>query len=230
MDYTYVKDNYHALIEEIEEISKSSHGQHVTLIAVTKSGSDEELLALCEAGASDIGENRPQELKRRGDLIKQAGYNVSLHEIGNLQKNKVKLIADSVALIHSVDSQSLAEQISKQAVALGLKIPILIEVNSAKEKDKGGVMPECAEELFLKIRSLEGISIRGIMTMGPVCADIEDIRPYFRLTKNLFDKIKNAYDFDGEPILSMGMSDSYRIAIEEGSTLVRVGRRLFIKP
>ena len=142
----------------------------------------------------------------------------------------MKLIADSVALIHSVDSQSLAEQISKQAVAMGLKIPILIEVNSAKELDKGGVMPECAEELFLKIRSLEGISIRGIMTMGPVCADIEDIRPYFRLTKNLFDKIKNAYGFDGEPILSMGMSDSYRIAIEEGSTLVRVGRRLFIKP
>ena len=229
MDYTYVKNNYHALIEEIEEIAKSSHGQHVTLVAVTKSGSDEELLALCEAGASDIGENRPQELKRRGDLIKQAGFNVNLHEIGNLQKNKVKLIADSVALIHSVDSQSLAEQISKHAVAMGRTVPILIEVNSAKEADKGGVMPEYAEELFLKIRSLDGISVRGIMTMGPACDDIEDIRPYFRLTKNLFDKIKNAYGFDGEPILSMGMSDSYRIAIEEGATLVRVGRRLFIK-
>ena len=186
-------------------------------------------MALCKAGATDIGENRPQELKRRGDLIKKSGLEVRLHEIGNLQKNKVKLIAESVSLIHSVDSLSLAEQISRQALAVGRKIPVLIEVNSAKEPDKGGVMPECAEELFLNIRSLEGISVRGVMTMGPVCENAEDIRPYFRLTKNIFDKIKNAYGFDGEPILSMGMSDSYRIAIEEGATLVRVGRRLFIK-
>ena len=90
-------------------------------------------------------------------------------------------------------------------------------------------MPEDAEDLYLKIRSLPGISIRGIMTMGPVCESAEDIRPYFKLTKEIFDKIKNAYGFDGEPVLSMGMSDSYRIAIEEGATLVSVGRRLFIK-
>jgi pyridoxal phosphate enzyme (YggS family) len=229
MDYSYINDNYHALLKEIEEIASNAHGQHVTLVAVTKSGSDEELLALCKAGATDIGENRPQELKRRGDLIKEAGFKVRLHEIGNLQKNKVKLIAESVSLIHSVDSVSLAEQISRQAIAAGRKIPVLIEVNSAKEPDKGGVTPECAEELFLSIRSLEGISVRGVMTMGPVCENAEEIRPYFRLTKNIFDKIKNAYGFDGEPILSMGMSDSYRIAIEEGATLVRVGRRLFIK-
>ena len=229
MDYAYINDNYRALISEINEVARATYSQKVTLVAVTKSGSDEELLALCRAGVTDIGENRPQELKRRADLIKQAGFNPRLHEIGNLQKNKVKLIADSVSLIHSVDSISLAEQISKQAVSIGRKIPVLIEVNSAKEAEKGGVMPQDAEELFLKIRSLDGISLRGLMTMGPVCDNAEDIRPYFKLTKNLFDKIKKAYGFDGEPILSMGMSDSYRIAIEEGATLVRVGRRLFTK-
>ena len=229
MDYTYINDNYQAILREIEEVASASHGQRVTLVAVTKSGSDDELLALCKAGVTDIGENRPQELKRRKDLLKDAGYNPNFHEIGNLQKNKVKLIADYVSLIHSVDSQSLAEQISKQAVSIGREIPILIEINSAKEVDKGGVMPEDAEDLYLKIRSLPGISIRGIMTMGPVCENAEDIRPYFKLTKEIFDKIKNAHGFDSEPILSMGMSDSYRIAIEEGATLVRVGRRLFIK-
>ena len=229
MDYTYINDNYHALLKEIKDISKSSLGQDVTLVAVTKSGSDDELLALCQAGVTDIGENRPQELKRRADLLRQAGFNPNFHEIGNLQRNKVKLIADFVSLIQSVDSLELAEQISKQAILAGRKIPILIEINSAKESDKGGIMPEDAEELYLKIRSLEGISIRGIMTMGPVCENAEDIRPYFKLTKNIFDKIKSAYGFDGEPILSMGMSDSYRIAIEEGATIVRVGRRLFIK-
>ena len=229
MDYTYINDNYHTLLKEIKDISKSSLGQDVTLVAVTKSGSDDELLALCQAGVTDIGENRPQELKRRADLLRQAGFNPHFHEIGNLQRNKVKLIADFVSLIQSVDSLELAEQISKQAILAGRKIPILIEINSAKESDKGGIMPEDAEELYLKIRSLEGISIRGIMTMGPVCENAEDIRPYFKLTKNIFDKIKSAYGFDGEPILSMGMSDSYRIAIEEGATIVRVGRRLFIK-
>jgi pyridoxal phosphate enzyme (YggS family) len=229
MDYTYISNNYHALIEEIEKIAKSSHGQHVALVAVTKSGSDEELLALCEAGACDIGENRPQELKRRGDLIRQAGFDVRLHEIGNLQKNKVKLIADSVALIHSVDSLSLAEQISKHATAIGRKIPVLIEVNSAREPMKDGVMPEEAEQLFLDARELDGISVVGIMTMGPALDNPEDMRPYFRLTKEIFDSIKTKYGFVGDGILSMGMSDSYRVAIEEGSTLVRVGRKLFDK-
>ena len=229
MNYNYINDNYRALLSEIEEVASATHGQRVTLVAVTKSGSDDELLALCRSGATDIGENRPQELKRRADLIKNAGYNPNFHEIGNLQKNKVKLIADCVSLIQSVDNLSLAEKISAQAVDIGRVIPVLVEINSAKEQDKGGVMPEEAEELFLKIRSLPGISVRGIMTMGPVCENPEDIRPYFKLTKEIFDKIKHAYGFDGEPILSMGMSDSYRIAIEEGATLVRVGRRLFIK-
>ena len=226
--FEYIKNNLDALKSEIKELS-AKYGNEVTLVCVTKSGSDEELCALAEYGASDIGENRPQELKRRGELLAESGYTPALHEIGNLQRNKVKMIAEKVALIHSLDSYELALEIDKRACEFGRVIPVLIEVNSAEEEQKGGILPEDAEEFCKKISALEGISVRGLMTMGPVCEEPEEIRPYFRRTRLLFDKMKAQGCFEGDGILSMGMSDSYRVAIEEGSTLVRVGRRLFTK-
>ena len=226
--FEYIKNNLDALRSEIKELS-AKYGNEVTLVCVTKSGSDEELCALAEYGASDIGENRPQELKRRGELLAESGYTPALHEIGNLQRNKVKMIAEKVALIHSLDSYELALEIDKRAYEFGRVIPVLIEVNSAEEEQKGGILPEDAEEFCKKISALEGISVRGLMTMGPVSEDPEDLRKYFRLTKKLFDSLGEKYGFGKSPTLSMGMSDSYRVAIEEGSTLVRVGRRLFTK-
>ncbi len=226
--FEYIKNNLDALRSEIKELS-AKYGNEVTLVCVTKSGSDEELCALAEYGASDIGENRPQELKRRGELLAESGYTPALHEIGNLQRNKVKMIAEKVALIHSLDSYELALEIDKRACEFGRVIPVLIEVNSAEEEQKGGILPEDAEEFCKKISALEGISVRGLMTMGPVCEEPAEIRPYFRRTRLLFDKMKAQGCFEGDGILSMGMSDSYRVAIEEGSTLVRVGRRLFTK-
>lgn len=227
-NFDYIRKNYEELCSEIDLLAKKA-GQEITLVAVTKSGSDEELVALIEAGASDMGENRPQELVRRGELLKEKGLTPRLHEIGNLQRNKVKSIIGSVALIHSVDGVELAEEIGKRASAIGRVVPILIEVNSAKEEAKGGIMPDAVEDFYLKIREIEGISVEGIMTMGPVTDDPEEIRPYFRLTKEIFDRLNEKYGFKNGGILSMGMSDSYRVAIEEGSTLVRVGRRLFQK-
>jgi pyridoxal phosphate enzyme (YggS family) len=111
----------------------------------------------------------------------------------------------------------------------GRVIPVLIEVNSAKEEQKSGVFPEDAERLLLDISDYPGISVSGLMTMGPVVDNPEDLRKYFRDTKKLFDTLGERYGFGDTPTLSMGMSDSYRVAIEEGSTLVRVGRRLFTK-
>ena len=216
------------LLRQIGEY-EAQYGRKITLVAVTKSGSDEELLALAKAGVTNIGENRPGELKRRGELLKNNGFTPRLHEIGNLQRNKVKLVIDIASLVHSVGKIELAEEISRQAVQLGITVPVLIEINSAREENKGGVYPEEAESLFLKVRSLPGISVKGIMTMGPVVDDVEAIRPYFRLTKEIFDRINTVYGFDGDGILSMGMSDSYAVAIEEGSTLIRVGRKLFDK-
>lgn len=225
--FEYIKSNYLALLLEIDILSKKV-GRKVRLVAVTKSGSDEELLALAEAGVTDVGENRPGELRRRGELMQANGYSPALHEIGNLQRNKVKLIIDKVALIHSLDSIALAEEIDRQAKRVGRRIPVLIEVNSGREEQKGGVLPEEVEGFLLKLRDYTSIEVHGLMTMGPVCEDPEELRPYFRETKLLFDRLNAAYGL-GDAILSMGMSDSYAVAIEEGATLVRVGRRIFKK-
>lgn len=227
-EYGYVKENYEKLLGEIHEYEKST-GRRITLVAVTKSGTDEELLALAAAGVTDVAENRPGELKRRAELLREHGYSPRFHEIGNLQRNKVKLVISEAALIHSVGKYELAEEISRQACALGITVPVLIEINSAKEELKGGVAPEDAEELFLRVRELDGLSVEGIMTMGPALHDPDEMRPYFKLTKEIFDRIKARYGFCGEGILSMGMSESYAVAIEEGSTLIRVGRKLFDK-
>ena len=228
-NFDYIHKNFEALTEEIRSLAEKQ-GRGVTLVAVTKSGSDEELCALAESGALDIGENRPGELKRRGDLLKEKGFTPALHEIGNLQRNKVKLIIESVSLIHSLDNLALAEEINKQAGKVGRRIPVLIEINSAREEQKDGIMPEDAEAFVKEVKKLPNLAVMGLMTMGPVVDDPEEIRPYFRLTREIFDRLNRTCGFEGEGILSMGMSDSYRVAIEEGSTLVRVGRRLFNKP
>lgn len=227
--YEYVKNNYEALLSEIDELARAAGRGAVRLVAVTKSGSDEELIKLAECGASDIGENRPQELVRRGALLREAGYTPRLHEIGNLQKNKVRHIIENVSMIHSLDSLGLAEEINRRAAAVGRRVPVLIEVNSAREAAKGGVMPEDVEALYLEVRKLPQLIVSGLMTMGPVSDNAEDMRPYFKLTRELFDTLNNKYGFEGEATLSMGMSDSYRVAIEEGATLVRVGHKIFHK-
>ncbi len=224
----YVKNNYDSLVYEIGELSEAA-GRPITLVGVTKSGTDEEVLALAECGIGDIGENRPQMLVARRDLLRSSGYSPRLHEIGNLQRNKVKHIIEDVHLIHSLSSYELALEINRQAERVKRRVPVLIEVNSAEESMKGGILPSDVEEFYLKVRELPSLEVSGLMTMGPVCENIEEIRPYFRLTKQIFDKINTTYGFEGQPILSMGMSDSYAIAIEEGATLVRVGTKLFKK-
>lgn len=228
-DFSYIKRNFDELSGELSEIAGRVGVSAPRLVCVTKSGDDEELLALVRAGALDIGENRPGELKRRYELLRGAGLTPNMHEIGTLQRNKIKLIIDTASLIHSVDNIRLARDIDRLAKGIGRKIPVLIEVNSALEESKSGVSPDGCEELLCDIMSLESIKCVGLMTMGPPLDDAEGLRKYFRLTKNLFDKLHESYSFGDSPILSMGMSDSYRVAIEEGSTLVRVGRKLFIK-
>ena len=228
-NFSYIKNNYLSLLEEIEKISMRAGVAVPTLVSVTKSGSDEELLALAEAGALDFGENRPGDVRRRTDILKANGYSPRMHEIGTLQRNKIKLIASDVFMIHSIDSVKLAEDVNRFAESLGRKIPVLIEINSAAEEQKGGVLPSMAEKFYEEIAPLKNIEISGLMTMGPLSDNPEELRPYFRETKKLFDKLVCKYGLSENPTLSMGMSDSYAVAIEEGSTLVRVGRKLFKK-
>ena len=229
MDFGYIEKNLYTLLNDIEVLAAGLGVTAPKLVAVTKSGSDEELLALIRAGAYAIGENRPGELARRGALIKEAGLSAELHQIGTLQSNKAKLVAPCASVIHSLDSLSLARELDKQGKRLGIKIPALIEINSAREPQKKGVLPEDAERFISSLSEYEGIKVTGLMTMGPASLDPENSRPYFKLTRELFDKLNSRYGFGDTPTLSMGMSGSYRVAIEEGSTLVRVGRRLFIK-
>lgn len=228
-NYAYIKRNYDSLTEELLYIAQRVGVVAPKLVCVTKSGSDEELCALALAGAKDLGENRPGEVKRRFELLKDKGLTVNMHEIGTLQRNKIKLVAPCTAMIHSVDSLKLAEDIGKRAQMCDRVIPVLIEVNSAAEENKSGVLIEDTERLMNEILDIKGISVSGLMTMGPVSENPEDLRKYFRSTKKLFDSLSEKYGFGENPTLSMGMSDSYQVAIEEGSTLVRVGRKLFIK-
>ena len=228
-DLPYIKANYLELRDELTDIAARVGVKAPTLVAVTKSGTDEELCELVRSGAVNIGENRPQELRRRADILYGLGYSPILHEIGTLQRNKVKLIIKDVALIHSLDSVRLADEIEKQAAAIGRRVPVLIEINSAKEENKSGVMPDAAEALLCEVFKREHLLVEGLMTMGPAECEESELRRYFRETKKLFDRFSEQYGFGTNPTLSMGMSDSYRTAIEEGSTLVRVGRRLFRK-
>ena len=227
-EYGYVKRNYEALLSEIGEYEERL-GRKITLVCVTKSGSDGELEALVAAGARDLGENRPGELKRRAELLRSKGFAPRFHEIGNLQRNKLKLVIDEASLIHSVGKYELAEVISRQAVGLGITVPVLIEINSGREENKGGALPEEAEALAEEISRLPNLSLRGVMTMGPVGVETEVLRQAFRETREMFERLSQKGLLGASPILSMGMSESFPLAIEEGATMVRIGRTLFAR-
>jgi pyridoxal phosphate enzyme (YggS family) len=206
-----------------EEIALLAPGRHVTLLGATKTVPPEIInFAACECGLTDIGENRVQELVDKYPLLDKR---INIHFIGRLQRNKVKYLIGKVCLIHSIDSDDLAKEIDKRSRAAGVCTDILVEINAGGEESKGGIDPFRTEEFLGSLSQYENIRVRGLMTMAPVCADPEDYRQYFELTKTLYDR------YFGKPgdILSMGMSDSYRQALLCGSNLIRVGSAIFGK-
>ncbi|NQU16742.1 MAG: YggS family pyridoxal phosphate-dependent enzyme [Candidatus Saganbacteria bacterium] len=201
----------------------------VKLVAVAKTRTAKQIFDAIAAGVGIIGENYVQEAERAVQGIADRGWgNVKWHFIGHLQTNKVKRAVRIFDMIETVDSFNLAKEIDKQCSKINKVMQILIEINSGKEEQKAGVYPEKAAELIQKISELNNIRIKGIMTMGPFSDDPEVVRPYFIETKKVFDKIKtlNIPEVEME-ILSMGMSGSYRVAIEEGATMIRVGTAIF---
>ncbi len=230
MPYAHITENLRRIRAELASIAERTGNPPATLVAVTKSAPDDEVLALAAAGAAAMAENRVQNYRARRALLDANGHGqIPLHLIGSLQTNKVKYIAEEVPLIQSLDSLRLADEIEKQGKKADRRIPVLLEVNSGREPNKGGVLPE---DVPAMLASLAGgayphITLRGLMTMGPDMENEEDYRPYFRETRVLFEAARAFFDED--PILSMGMSDSYRVAAEEGATMVRVGRLLFRK-
>ncbi|MBR2024927.1 MAG: YggS family pyridoxal phosphate-dependent enzyme [Clostridia bacterium] len=211
-----IKENYEKITKEINGLNKN-----VTLLAATKTQSVEDINYLISLGCTCIGENRVNEL-----LEKYEAYDkrADIHFIGTLQTNKVKYIIDKVSLIHSVDNVGLLKEIDKRAKKSDRVMDILLEVNSGREENKGGIMPEDVCEFYEKAKEYANVRVRGLMTMAPRCETREEYLKYFGLTKELFDKL---FGNEKDAILSMGMSESYLYGIEAGSTLVRVGSGIF---
>jgi pyridoxal phosphate enzyme (YggS family) len=198
----------------------------VELVAAAKTRTAEEILEAIQAGIKIIGENYVKEAREAYKLV---GKGAKWHFIGTLQKHNVRRnMLEIFDMIETVDSLDIAREIDKRCAQIGKIMPILIEVNSGREPQKSGVLPDDAEQLVRDISSLGNIKVTGLMTMGPRFGNPEDSRPYFVETRKIFDKIKGL----GLPnvemrYLSMGMTNSYKVALEEGANIIRIGTRIF---
>lgn len=222
-----LKENLMRVEEDIQQACAKAGRERaeVTLIAVSKTKPVEMLQEIYAEGIRVFGENKVQELCDKMDVMPQ---DIKWHMIGHLQRNKVKYIVGRVALIHSVDTYRLAEEINIQAKKKNIIMPILVEVNIAEEATKFGTSAEDARLLVEEISQLENVAIKGLMTIAPNVADPEENRAYFRGIRQLSKEIEKAQMKNvSMEILSMGMTGDYRVAIEEGATMVRVGTGIF---
>lgn len=197
----------------------------VELVAAAKTRKPAEVLNAVEAGIKIIGENYVQEAEGAYAVV---GNRVRWHFIGHLQSNKVKKAVSIFDMIETVDSVKIATEIDRHCSQIGKVMPVLIEINSGREEQKSGVLPEDTERLVRDVSSLKNIKVKGLMTMGPRFGDPEDSRPYFAETRKVFENIKglNLANADMK-YLSMGMTNSYRVALEEGANIVRIGSKIF---
>ena len=213
------------MIEENVKEILSELPPGVGLVAAAKSRTPEEIQKAIGAGIKIVGENYIQEAQGAFETI---GRKVNWHFIGHLQKNKVKKAVEIFDMIQTVDSSDLAREIDKRCAEISKTMPVLIEINSGKEKQKSGVLPGNAIDLIKEISIFSNIRILGLMTMGPRFGNPEDSRPYFIETRRLFDEIRklNLPSIEMK-YLSMGMTNSYKIAVEEGANIVRIGSKIF---
>ena len=199
--------------------------EEVTLIAVSKTKPIELLREAYEAGARDFGENKVQEILEKGPRMPD---DARFHMIGHLQRNKVRQVIGKAVLIHSVDSLRLARQIEEDAVKMGILVPVLLEVNVAREESKFGFFTEEVEAAVREIASLSHISVKGSMTIAPFVENPEENRKVFQELYQLSVDIKKKnIDNVNMGVLSMGMTGDYQVAVEEGSTMIRVGTGIF---
>lgn len=229
MNNTCIKDNYENVLCQIDEAAKKSGRslKDITLIAVSKTVAVDRIKELTDLGVADLGENRVQEICEKYDVFEQ---NIRWHLIGQLQTNKVKYIIDKVTMIHSLDRMELAQEIQKRSLKAGRIMDVLVEVNVSGEKSKSGIAPGEAIDFVGKLSEFPNIRVKGLMTVAPFFTDNSEARPIFRGLRKL------AVDIDNENIhnismdfLSMGMSNDFSVAIEEGSNMVRIGSKIFGK-
>jgi hypothetical protein len=197
---------------------------NANLVAVTKTRTIEEIREAINSGIKIIAENRIKEAEDKYNLLKDflKKHNTEFHFIGHLQTNKAKKAVNMFNLIQSLDSLRLAEEIDKRAKSINKIQNVLVQVNIGKEEQKYGVMPEKTADFVNRVKQMKNIMVKGLMCMPPLLKDAENTRPYFRKMKAIFQK-------QNLEILSMGMSNDYRIAVEEGSNMIRIGRAIFGK-
>ncbi len=222
-----IRENIKTAQKNIEKACQNASRDpgEVTLVAVSKTKPVSMLMEAYQCGCREFGENKVQELVEKYQILPK---DIRWHMIGHLQRNKVKYIVDKVALIHSVDSLRLAEEISKEAVKKGLIVSVLIEVNIAGETSKFGTAAEETTELVRQAALLPGIRIEGLMTIAPFVENSEENRQYFEILRQLaVDITKKNIDNVNMNVLSMGMTGDYMVAVEEGATMVRIGTGIF---
>jgi pyridoxal phosphate enzyme (YggS family) len=201
--------------------------EDIKIIAVTKTVLPEKIIKIVKEGIIDLGENRVQELVEKYDIISEE---CNWHLIGHLQTNKVKYIVDKISMIHSVDRLELAREIQKRAEVFGKTVDVLIQVNVSGEETKFGVSPDSVYDLVKGISKFGNIKVKGLMTIAPYCEEPENIRCVFRNLRDLaLDIVKEKNDNITMDILSMGMSNDFEVAIEEGANMIRIGTALFGK-
>jgi pyridoxal phosphate enzyme (YggS family) len=212
-----IKDAVRKILQELPE--------GVELVGAAKTRTPEEIWEAVEAGLEIVGENYVQEAEIAYERI---GHRVKWHMIGHLQTNKAKKAVKIFDMVETVSSMKLSREIDRWCEKIGKIMPVLVEINSGEETQKSGVMPADAVALIKEMSVLKNVKVQGLMTMGPFAGDPEESRPYFRRTKEIFDTLK-AMNIPGVEMkyLSMGMSNSYHVAIEEGANMVRIGTRLF---
>ena len=233
-----IRDNIYRIRERIAAAAGRAgrNADDIALVCVTKTRTPEEISEVLRAGEFELGENRVQEFLEKYDKVQYIAddlgikRNIKWNLIGHLQRNKVKYIAGKMALIHSVDSFKLAEEINTRASRTGEPSEVLIQLNPAGEIQKSGAALSECEALAGEIEGrLPYVRLRGLMAVVPFADDPEDVRGYYRDVKNLFDKLAGKYMDKGRPFdkLSMGMTNDFEVAIEEGATIVRVGTAIF---
>ena len=219
-----LQDRVKAVMETLKRESEP-WGRCPKLIAVTKYSAPEEILPLAQLGVTDIGENRVQSLREKLPFLEGK---FSIHLIGQLQSNKVKYIIKDVCLIHSLDHASLAQEIDRQAQKAGIRMPVLLQVNIAREPQKGGVTEEDLLPFLRECARLPGLHVKGLMTMMPLGAPEDAILGHFTRMRALLDQCRQeAVQGTEMTELSMGMSQDYALAARCGATMVRVGSALF---
>ncbi len=224
-----LKNNYEHVLSMIQDACKSGQRspEEVTLIAVSKTYSADDIWILYDLGCRHFGENKVQELTQKQDILPK---DICWHMIGHLQTNKVKYLVGRVDMIHGVDSLKLAQEIQSKAQKEGIVQKILLEVNIAREDTKYGLVEEDVLDLIRMIHSFENISIQGLMTIAPYVTNATENQKHFRKLKQLsVDIMRENIDNVSMNVLSMGMSGDYVVAIQEGATMVRVGTGLFGK-